>query len=136
METAYTPGDGGCEPSIALQSPGHGKLAEWWPAGGVVGGGGGGGGGSWIAASAPPAVRSASVALPACTLLTSPGLFTGSISQTLSSYLSMQASPTRTESWGHWTLAMLNAWTGVAHQQSAAKPTANVTCLIGVPPWL
>src|SRR6516165_2913973 len=74
---------------------------------------------SSIAANIPPAVRSASVTFPACTLLTSAELFTGSINQTLSSYLSMQALPTRTESGGH---GLKPADAAVA-RQTAIQPT-------------
>jgi hypothetical protein len=60
--------------------------------------------------------------------------FEGGICHALASYVSMQTFPTLTESEGHWNFALLNAWTGIAHQQSAVKPIANVTCLIWVPP--
>src|SRR5262245_32052630 len=94
METAYTPGDGGFDPKTGVHCPPGGKFA-----------------GKFVGklklhdmdslnCVAPPLVRSASVAFPACTFFTS-AVFAGSICHTLASYLSTQTFPTFIESDGH-----------------------------------
>src|SRR5215469_13225890 len=69
---------------------------------------------------APPAVRLASVALPACTSFTS-AVFEGGICQTLASYVSMQTFPTFTESGGH--LSVPAPADSAAARQTAVQPT-------------
>src|SRR6266581_6309628 len=93
IDTAYTPGLGGFDPETGVHWPFGGKLVgkpgaaqTWGPAG--------------LNCVAPPFWRSVSVAVPACTLLTSV-VFEGSICHTLASYLSTQVGPTFTESGGH-----------------------------------
>jgi hypothetical protein len=93
IDTAYTPGLGGFDPETGVHWPFAGKLAgkpgvaqDEDPA--------------RLNCVAPPFWRSVSVAVPACTLLTSV-VFEGSICHTLASYLSTQVGPTFTESGGH-----------------------------------
>jgi hypothetical protein len=74
IDTAYTPGDGGLDPRTGVQLPSAGKFAGKL---GVHDDDG-------LNCVAPPLVRSASVALPCCTLLTR-DLFVGSICHTLAS---------------------------------------------------
>src|SRR5262249_57464814 len=48
------------------------------------------------------------------------------------SEVSIQTFPTFSESGGHRSVP---ACAGIASEQSATNPTANVTCLIEAPPW-
>src|SRR5579884_1654009 len=92
MDTAYTPGEGGAEPTTGVHCPPCGKFVGY-----AVALNGANGQPSW---TAPPASRSASVTVPCCTFAMS-AVFVTAICHTLASYLSTQVSPTRTASGGH-----------------------------------
>src|SRR5262245_1967121 len=102
------PGEGGFEPATGVHWPLAGKSAGYAGLHDREGL-------NWVA---PPAMRSASVALPDCAFFTRL-LFAGSTCQTLASYLSTQIVPTCTESFGH-----LFAATGSASSSAPARSTA------------
>src|SRR5262245_27208289 len=101
------PGEGGFEPTTGVHWPLAGKFAGY-------AGLHDGERLNWVA---PPAMRSASVALPACAFLTR-GLFAGSICQTLASYLSTQIVPTSTESFGHFFASARGASASMARPKT------------------